>query len=74
MPVAQEIPEYTLDSANSVTVANNEAVYKSTLTLTGSLGDTDTADVEFKLASTSGNIEITQGTGIANINLVWGTF
>lgn len=74
MPVAQDIPEYTLDSANGVTVANNEAVYKSTLTLTGSLGDTDTADVEFKLASTSGNIEITQGTGVANINLVWGTF
>lgn len=74
MPAAQEIPVYELDSANGVTVANNEAVYKSTLTLTGSLGDTETADVEFKLASTSENIEIAQGTGVANINFVWGTF
>ena len=75
MPTAQDIPTYTLDSENSVTVADNAATYKSTLTLTNSIDDSkDTADVEFKLASESENIEITQGTGVANINLVWGTF
>ena len=45
-----------------------------TLTLTNTLGPEDTAEVEFKLASTSENIEIAQGTGVANINFVWGTF